>query len=123
MPALFQIEVNPTTSKLVQQLLFNKGYSWRNNNEQVIQFTNSKYLYPWHDKAICHSNQGNNEYIKLNIDEFIKWSNTDELPCLSIKINQDYTALITKDKIMVGCQTIPKEMALKLANEVIRIMK
>lgn len=127
MGALFQIEVNPETSKLVQTLLFKNGFKWAVTTNR-IQHTDKQYLYPWDDNSICYGNGFSREYLNLTLDQFIDWINTGKLPAppekvIEFRVNDEYTAKITRSKMVVGCQTIPTETALRLAKLIIKVME
>ena len=125
MPALFHVKVNPETSKLVQLALFNKGFSWVNSIGANIAYADKMYLYPWKDKSICHSDRSDKDVPELTIDQFINWVNTDNLPekAVEFRVNDNYTAIITRSKMVVGCQTISSDTALKLAKLIIKVME
>lgn len=121
MSTLFHVEVNPQTSKLVQSMLFNKGFKW-SFNATTVKHENYKYLCPKSDKFICYDDDPIEDKLVLNIDEFINWFNTGSLPHNICVLNSKYTAVIHRDKVVVGCQTFDKEASIKLANAILKEM-
>jgi hypothetical protein len=121
MSCMFHIEVNLQTSKLVQTMLFSKGFGWSVGSKD-IKYENCQYLCPQNDNFICYDNYPVIDKLVLNIDQFINWFNTGNLPYSSCILNDDYTAIINKDKMVVGCQTFDKETSIKLANAILKEM-
>lgn len=120
--ALFCVEVNENTSPLVQQFLFEKGYLWGGESNNV-SYTDKKYLFPWTDGTICYCDYNNdNDCIELSFAEFAHWVITNEMPAKSIGLNQKYIAYVYNDRVEVGCQTFSKEKAIEFANLILKQM-
>lgn len=121
MSTLFHVDVNPQTTKLVQSMLFSKGFTWSFGNKD-IKYENYQYICPQSDNFICYDNNPIGDKLVLSIDQFINWFNTGNLPNNTVRLNDDYTAVIHSDKMVVGCQTFDKQTSIKLANAILKEM-
>lgn len=122
---IFKVEVNPETSKLVQTLLFSKGYYWDTAKHNEIKYTDMKYICPWEDKTICHSSRYYDGDLVLTIDEFIEWINTGKIPEKTFKFTLDYDLTLTVNKkgIVIGGRSYDKHTAIEIANKILELMK
>lgn len=116
----FKIEVTPETTGLIQTVLFNMGYKWVLGETKPCYMNQTILNVDTLQKVLTHSGE---KYPELNIQEFCDWSITGKFPFSEVHINKDYTAIITKNDMKVGFQTVSKEVALKLAKEILRVME
>lgn len=124
MSSMFCVKVTPETSPLIQEMLFAKGWRWANDEDcdDGVQHIEKRYLFPWNDKFICYSDDNKNLQLELDYPQFIQWFQTDKLPNPTVKLNNNYTAVIYSNKVEVGCQTFSREASIKLAKTILKEM-
>jgi len=76
----FSIKVNPTTSKILQELAFENGWRWTGANNKSVTYTEKPYLHFWEDKTICYLDydDADPEFPRVSLEEAIELITTEE---------------------------------------------
>lgn len=119
----FQIEdkTKERHEKIIQ-CLYALGY--KNSDTCVIsavEYTKKYgFQYPWTiidiDRKVFSGNTREyKEHTTITFDEFLSLKKDVNI---EIKLNDEYTAIVSKDNVKVGCQTFPLSVITKLYNAV-----
>jgi len=104
---------NEQHSEAIQKRLFEMGYGWSMMDTKEIGYTNMPYIYV--ENCIVCGRKGRNEYFEEHkgkestLDDLYKMSKQN-----SLKLNDEYTAEIYDDKVVVGCQEFTHKSIKKL---------
>jgi len=112
------MDINPSVVNLTIKYLKKIGVPfYSETNEFDIRYP---YLY-WYssNKQMSQSRNHYSEKICNTADEFI--SNFEKPTEIKIKLNDKYTALVTKNEINVGCQTFTKEVFEDVYNALLKL--
>lgn len=110
LPKEFRITIlSEAHSKLVQERLFELGYKWSSVGSRVIS-----QWFPT-DQIRCDKNKFMGTATKNYYDFYYPESKTisteDLFTCIpsqvEVRLNDQYTAILSDDGIKVGCQTFP----------------
>lgn len=126
------IKVNPGSSKAIQLALFEVGYVWGSTYTNKVNHTGSPYLwvYPGAEpfasrtKIVRHSASNSPvsgyEAQTCSVSTFLQMIYDGKLDKreISVTLNPSYSALVTDNKITVGCQSFSFETFDKLAKVV-----
>lgn len=98
--------------------LYALGYKSFGRNTVDDYINQWKFSYPWTVIQIEQKNFGGNksewpEYTTITFDKFLSLKKELEI---EIKLNDEYTAIISKDNVKVGCQTFPLSVIQELYN-------
>ncbi len=76
----FSIKVNPTTSKILQELAFENGWKWCGGNNKQVSYLDQRYLYFCRNKDfLCSYNYNDDpEFPKVSLEEAIELITTEE---------------------------------------------
>lgn len=102
----YKIEtLNIEHSKAIQTRLFELGYKWRDTGA-VINSSDTGIIYLLENKTLLWFFHG--DYKTITFDDLFK---EDFLfKPIKVKLNSQYTAVVHKDKIVVGCQEFTMEV-------------
>lgn len=93
-------------SELIQEQLFKLGGRWAAGGDSY-RYTNRLFLFLNDDNTICYVDSvsyfENAEEELCTLDELFLREKATE----TIKLTEDYNAVVSRDNIVVGCQTIP----------------
>jgi hypothetical protein len=94
----YYVKVCPEISEALQKIAFKNDIIW-GDGVGVIQYTHYNYLiYDTNRNALLRSDKEHNAAI--SVEKFIEIISQKQ-----IKVG-DYTAVISKDNVVVGCQTV-----------------
>jgi len=125
LPETFRINIfSQEHSKVVQQRLFDLGYAWNSGGAVFLDFHD---IYP--DCQICCNSKlkmrhGSKADHDEEIDVYGEEITTDDLFQMEkpkkqiVQLNSEYSDVVSKDGIKVGCQTFNLDIVEKLANAV-----
>ena len=109
----FAVKVTPTTSRILQQLAFENGYSWNNSGRTSVHCETSKFLCFYPDqKVITHTDADKGHTISL--EEAIE--RIESKP--NIIIGGYNVEFLHNGNIKVGCQIIAGGDIRRLMNSI-----
>lgn len=94
--------------------VFKSGYCWilYGVEEKKLFHSDEAGFYSYSEETICVDSKAK------TVDEFIKFVNDCKNPKIKIELNKEYTAEITADKVVVGCQTFEADTILEVTEAI-----
>ena len=98
---------------------FTTAFNWiaKNIEFKGQRFYSSEYFNPQNPYLRDHGSWGTSELkelVEITEEEYNKAKNIQ----LTVKLNADYSAIVTKENVSVGCQKFTHESILNLAKEI-----
>ncbi len=112
---IYYIQVTPISSKAIQLMLFDLGWSWT-TIEKKVRFTDQKWLFIYEDgKNLGHDSCKNDDYFidkseykRVTFEELVQIVSKPKKP--EIKIGGETVQFIEEDgevtRIQVGCTSV-----------------
>jgi len=119
---------NPELDKFLQELCFKHGVVWNDdsakfNNSGWDCYGNNYYLLLYDNNRLMYDG-GHKHYAnvtQVSTLEFIEAVKKKRE--VSVKLNSEYSAIVTKENVKVGCQTFTHEVILEVAEAIKKLTK
>ena len=107
-------------SRAIQKRLFELGHAWASDGKTPSNLNMPFLFAEYAVKDITHADNENyfqyHEYTESTLDDLF-----EEVKPIKVKLNSQYTAVVYKDKIVVGCQEFTMEVFEELKKAVDKV--